>query len=1197
MASFPSIRIEGGLLGPELLDHIVSGDVQGQKAEHFGLEPRRNLTDEIAATFAAARAQWGVLQHRLSRLPENDLATTVTRDAWVIPFLGLIGYEPRYNSPSYVVDGLTFAISHRSNDTEDSSPVHIVGARQELGRVPPSGRPRLAPHSLVQEYLNRTEHLWGVVTNGLTLRLLRNSTLVRRQAYVEFDLQEIFDEQLFTDFAALYRVLHRTRLPRGLSDTHECLLDVYYKQTIDQGGRVREHLRDGVKRALEAFANGFLAHPANAEFCSDLAAHRISAQSFYQQLLRLIYRLLFLMVSEERNLLVSRRAEQLAAAEIYRSYYSVIRLRRLVDLVSSFTNHDDIWHGLRTVFRCLQDEKFGPFLALPALNGELFAPIALDSLNLRNSDFLTGFWHLSHYEDERTRAVRRINYSALDVEELGSVYESLLEFHPRLDLNRNPPVFDLSEEGGERRSTGSHYTPPELVAPLIKHALEPVLAERLRAASTTEQKIRAILSLKVCDLASGSGHFLLAAARRLGKELARVKTGEDEPSPERVREAVREVITHCIYGVDKNPLAVELCRVALWLEGHAENKPLTFLDHRIRCGDSLVGVFDLKVLENGIPDEAFKPVAGDDRTVAREAKNRNTRERSESLLQFPVGEQLKDFARRLQELDALPEDTIEQVRAKTDAYHRIESSPELLRLTSACNIWTAAFFQNFSNGSAGPITTDALRRMLSSGRLADARLAGWIDATAQERRAFHWPLAFSEIFASGGFNVFIGNPPFMGGLKISEEFGDKYRDWLDATIDNFQGIADLCAVFFRRAFEALHGVGIFGLIATNSISQGDTRLAGLAQIVKRGGTIRFAHRFVKWPGRANVEVNLICCAKLRSGVEPILDGNAVKFISSRLDEESEADSLLSSAERYRDCILPYLSGEDVNDDPKQRPSRFVICFHDWANERAATYELAMDIVRTCVKPERDQVRQKSEREKWWLFARYRGELRRAIRDLSKFFVRSRVSEYHMLASVSRGIVCSDATVVFAFADYFHFALLQSSLHEAWVLKNASSLESRLRYTPTDCFETFAFPQEPSSMVRIKAERLGEEYYEHRRQMMLARQLGLTKTYNLFHKQECTDADIARLRELHAAMDRAIFACYGWTDIDPGHGFHQNERGQTRYTINPTARRDILRRLLALNLEIAGREAAGESTVLRRRGGTGNKVSESKSEGT
>jgi hypothetical protein len=409
MASFPSIRIEGGLLGPELLDQLAAGELRGQRPADFGLEPRRNLTDEIAAVRADAQALWGVFQHRLARLPQNDLATSVTRDAWIIPLLGLLGYEPRYNPRAYEVDGLTFAISHRAGEAEDSPPIHIVGARQELGRVPPSGRPRLAPHSLVQEYLNRKDHVWGVVTNGLTLRLLRDSTLVRRQSYVEFDLEAIFDEQRFTDFAVLYRLLHRTRLPRGAADASECLLENYYTQSIEQGGRVREHLRDGVKLALEAFANGFLAHPANAEFCSDLAAGRFKTQSFYQELLRLIYRLLFLMVSEERNLLVSRRPEQAAAAEIYRTYYSVSRIRRLVDLVTAYTEHDDVWHGLRTVFRCLQDDKFGPFLALPALNGELFTAVRLDSLSLRNHDFLTGFWHLSNYQDERTHAIRRVS--------------------------------------------------------------------------------------------------------------------------------------------------------------------------------------------------------------------------------------------------------------------------------------------------------------------------------------------------------------------------------------------------------------------------------------------------------------------------------------------------------------------------------------------------------------------------------------------------------------------------------------------------------------------------------------------------------------------------------------------------------------------------------------------------------------------
>jgi hypothetical protein len=263
MTTFPAIRIEGGLLGPDVLDQLVTAELPGQKPADFGLDGRRNLTDEVAATFADARALWHVFQHRLQRLPAADLATSVTRDAWEIPFLGLLGYELRYNPRALEVDGFTFAVSHRAGEPEDTPPVHIVGARQELGRVATSGRPRLAPHSLVQEYLNRTEHLWGIVTNGPTLRLLRDSTFVRRQAYVEFDLTAIFEESRFQDFAALYRLLHRTRLPRGMADAGDCLLEQYYAHSVDQGGRVREHLRDGVEECIKRLANGFLRHPAN----------------------------------------------------------------------------------------------------------------------------------------------------------------------------------------------------------------------------------------------------------------------------------------------------------------------------------------------------------------------------------------------------------------------------------------------------------------------------------------------------------------------------------------------------------------------------------------------------------------------------------------------------------------------------------------------------------------------------------------------------------------------------------------------------------------------------------------------------------------------------------------------------------------------------------------------------------------------
>jgi hypothetical protein len=1087
--------------------------------------------------------------------------------------------------------------------------LHIVGARQELGRVPASGRPRLAPHSLVQEYLNRTEHVWGIVTNGQTLRLLRDSTFVRRQAYVEFDLPAILEEQRFQDFAALYRLLHRTRLPRGPADAGECLLEQYYQRSIEQGGRVREHLRDGVEQCITLLANGFLRHAANDELRRRASPactgnERLTAEGLYRQLLVLVYRFLFLLVSEDRGLL--------SPDPLYREHYGIARLRRLLEQRAAFTEQDDLWQSLRVLWLLLIKDQPQPSLGnqpmaaalgLPVLNGELFAPLDLDALAISNRDLLEAFWRLAWYQDRPGQPPRRVNYAALDVEELGSVYESLLEFHPHFAAPENAPTFELLTEGSERRSTGSHYTPPELVAPLIQHALEPVLDERLRAASTRPQKERAILSMKVCDMACGSGHFLLAAARRLGKELARVRTGEDEPAPERVREAIREVMSHCIYGVDKNPLAVELCRVALWLESHTEGKPLTFLDHRIRCGDSLVGVFDLAVLEHGIPDEAFKPVAGDDKKAAREAKRLNAEERGQGLFHAAFAAELRQIADQLAALDDLAEDTIEQIHAKADTCRRIERSAEYARLKFACDLWTAAFFQPFPTPSGASLTTEALRTALPNGRIPDARLAGFVRQAAFDGRFFHWPLAFPEVFAAGGFDVTLGNPPFLGGLKISTEFGDKYWHYLTVAFAPYFSTADLCALFFRRVFDALKPDGSLALVGTNTIGQGDTREAGLAVLRSRGGSINFAKRFVKWPGQATVEVNLCAIHKGDWHGEFTLDGSTVPMISTRLDAEEEAEPMvvrqnagrafigsyvlgmgftmqpdeaqcfLARNPQSTDCLFPYLNGEDLNSNIEQQPSRWVINFFDWPLERAEQYPELIGIVRRLVKPERDKLKRDRRRERWWIYGENTPGLYAALQGRSRVLVRAVISNTHAVTFVPARTVFSHKIVVFAFDGFFQFALLQSNIHEAWMRRYTSTLRTDINYSPSDCFTTFAFPQHPRAAVRACAEGSGETYHEHRRQVMLARQLGLTKTYNLFHNRDCADADVVRLRDLHAAMDRSILACYGWTDLECGHGFHANERGQIRYTISPPARREILRRLLALNLEITAAEAA------------------------
>ena len=529
MMTFPAIRIEGGLLGPDTVEQLLGGELPGQKPADFGLDGRRNLLDEIAAAFADCRKYWEAFQHRLGRLPEGDPATSVTRDAWAIPFFSLLGIEARYTPRAREVDGMSFPISHRMGEAEDAPPLHIVGARQGLDRAPASGRPRLSPHALMQEYLNRTEHLWGVVTNGLTLRLLRNSAFIRQQAYIEFDLRAMLEEQRFNDFAALYRLLHRTRFPRGVADAADCLLEQYYQLSIQQGGRVRERLREGVEEAIVRLANGFLSHPANeakwrmAKGEGAKGEGPLPAQDFYRQLLRLVYRFLFLLVAEERGLMNPNGAGGAApdgagdaaggagaaaggtgdpagrpnagrpnALRPY-DYYGVSRLRRLCERRAAYTDDTDLWRSLCALWVTLTREDMAALLGVPPLNGALFAPQDLDGALITNRDLLGAFWHLAFYQ-EGNAPPRRVNYAALDTEELGSVYESLLDYHPVIEANgewqtargewrmaRGKWRFVLAP-GSERKSTGSYYTPPALVAELINSALMPVIRERLAAA-------------------------------------------------------------------------------------------------------------------------------------------------------------------------------------------------------------------------------------------------------------------------------------------------------------------------------------------------------------------------------------------------------------------------------------------------------------------------------------------------------------------------------------------------------------------------------------------------------------------------------------------------------------------------------------------------------------------------------------------
>ncbi|HEY3282612.1 MAG TPA: DNA methyltransferase [Armatimonadota bacterium] len=1236
--SYSAIHSEGGLLPLDLLERIAREEVQGQKAPDFGLASGRRLTDEIAGVWSDAMNHWAAFRRRLSRLPEGDAATSVTRNQWVVPLLDLLGYE--LSTPGSVdIGGQTFAISHRAGEGPCDAPIHIEGIRAQIDR---KGRLRLSPHALVQEYLNRSEHLWGIVTNGRSLRLLRQTPRSSRPSFLEFDLESVLEGNRFHEFAVLYRVCHRTRLPNSGEDHHLCLLERYYQEGIDQGGRIRDHLSDGVKAALEVLANGFLRHPGNAEL-RDRAWGEGEAARFHRELLLLVYRLLFLMVVEERRLVFPELAEDAASVDredlarreqIYQEAYSVTRLRGLVDRGIVSSPYHDLWMGLSKAFALFRNENQ---LGVPPLNGNLFELLDLDGYLIGNEELLTAMRHLSRFQEQGIP--RRVNYAGLDVEELGSVYESLLEFRPVVTPRDGTLTFTF-EAGDTRRTTASHYTPPEFVRELIQHALEPVMEERLKEAKSDSERVSVLLNLNVLDPTCGSGHFLLAAARRIGREVAKLRSGEEEPAPDLYRIAVREAVTHCVHGVDKNPLAVDLCKVALWLEAHCPGMPLTFLDHRIKHGDSLVGVADLDWLKKGVPEAALKRADCAVNKALKPFRDRNKRELAElqkhqayqmRLSESALDDHLKELAALTEQMEHTPDTSPQVVREKARRYEQARGTGSSYWAdVTACHLWTAAFFAApRSPHEAAVATTDAVLTAITQPKALDARLAAtaWTESIDPRHTFFHWPLEFPDVQLAGGFDVVLGNPPFMGGQHISGTFGGQYRDFINTALPGPRGSADLCAYVFLRSAEVLRRGGRLGLVATNSIGQGATRQRGLAVLTESGHSIPYARCFLQWPRVANVEVNLVTIRKGPYPHEALLNGRDVPTISSYLDDgpegtpallpqasgqafqgsnvlglgftmgPEEAGNMVRQNPRNANCLFPYLNGEDLNSRPDQSASRWVINFRDWPLDCAsspqgnpgpvaADYPDLLRIVCETVKPERERNRDRNSTaldraRHWWHYGRRTPALDRAVAPLKRVLVRSRISDTHGIIFVDSGQVYNEKTVVFVYDDYYHFAALQSGIHELWARRFSSTLRVDLSYTTSDCFETFPFPPEPLAEARGRADRLGGDYHEHRREVMLKRQLGLTKTYSLLNMPGCLDMDIGRLRELHVEMDRAVLACYGWQDVDPGHDFFADERGRTRFTFCPEARREVLNRLLELNLRLAG-EGAAQSEAMSRR---------------
>ena len=780
--SYTTISIEGGLFPPDLLERISLGDggIKGQATGDFGLPPSRRLLDEMQRSFSDARKYWDAFRRRLER--SRDSRTTLTREVWMAGLFELLGFLPlEYQRAAVEAGDASFPISHRTHSAENAPPIHIVAVDQPLDERGPARR---TPHALVQDFLNRSEALWGVVTNGAKLRLLRASARLSKPTYLEFDIQAMIEGNAYGEFVVLYRLLHATRFPSNGVEPHECLLEGYYTQGIEEGGRVREKLRDGVKSALEVLGTALVEHPRNDVLRDTLRAGRLDEASYYRQLLNFVYRMLFLMVTEERKLLSTRTDHE--RQTIYDRYYSITRLRDRAERYFAGDGHGDLWEGLAQTFRLFRDETAAQRLGLSPLNGELFRWSAcrdIESVFCPNKSFLAAMRHLSTFDDNGVR--RRVNYAHLDVEEFGSVYESLLDYRPVVQLGDAsfvPHRFELAAST-ERKQTGSYYTPPELVRELIDSALVPVIEDRLATAKTPESKEGALLALHVCDPASGSGHFLLAAARRIAHELAKVRTGEEEPGLVQYRTAIRDVVRNCIYAVDKNPLAVDLCKVALWIEGHAAGLPLGFLDHHIKCGDSLVGVSNQSVLVKGIPDDAYKTVTGDDKEAAKLYRQHNKQERTgqrSMVLDTPQAISVKlgeDFAAFGEPDERNPAD----VQAKEVLYEQLrESGTRWWDVKTACDLWTYAFFAPLRlsgpDGLDHVPTTDNVRDALQ-GRNTRPQLNGEANAASQVHIFFHWPLEFPDVFEWGGFDVVLGNPPWER-IKLQEKefFDTRDRD-------------------------------------------------------------------------------------------------------------------------------------------------------------------------------------------------------------------------------------------------------------------------------------------------------------------------------------------------------------------------------------------------------------------------------------
>lgn len=1204
--------------------------------------------------------------------------------------------------------------------------VQIYPRSQELTSYVANSRWKASPDTRMTELLHATGVRLGLVTNGEHWMLVdapKGETTGYSSWYASLWLEEKITLQAFRSLLSASRFFN---VPDD--QTLEALLT----KSANNQQEVTDQLGYQVRRAVEVLIHEIAKIEHEPEIDAELRKliSEIPETILYESGLTVMMRLVFLFCAEERELIPTK------PFPVYEQNYSVStiskQLRELAD------QHDeallerryDAWPRLLSAFRAVYGGLQHDDVHIPAYGGSLFNPDRFPFLEGRKQGtswrdteasplpvsnrtvlhLLEALQLLQIKMPGGGKAeARRLSFRALDIEQIGHVYEGLLDHtakrasEPFLGLagtrDKEPeiPLAELEKlsakgeadlakflkeetgksenavkkslkveldpqdvskfrtacqgdealwkrvqpfaglvrldnfdypvvipqghvfvtAGTDRRSSGTHYTPRSLTEPITQYTLEPLVyvgpAEGKPKGEWKLKSAKELLDLKICDMACGSGAFLVQAARYMAERLMEAWdeakqahpgtpgiTPDGEPSSGKANEALipddpverktyamRIIAQRCLYGVDINPLAAEMAKLSLWLLTLAKDKPFEFLDHSIRCGDSLVGLHRLDQLscyslkpESDLETKYFGPwLEGVDEAITLRLK-----------------------------LEDLPANTVEDVERQEKLLK--EADDKIARLRCSADLLVAAEFW----GENAKDKQERVRHaaVVSGHYIEKGPTDEFQQSAAKERRGqkmFHWPLEFPEVIVKrGGFDAFVGNPPFMGGKWITGNIGIEFRSFLiEHLAGGRRGHADLCAYFMLRAASLQSPTSQIGLVTTNTISQGDTREVCLDFLLSESFTLPRAIPSQIWPGSANLEVAVVWVwkgawdgqvhlgEKAVEGITPFLapldavtgkphrlnknkslafQGSNIRGIGFVLSPD-EAQALIKADPHNKDALFPYLVGEDFNQQPDQSPTRWVINFFDWDRKTAESFPELFAIAEERVLPARKEITHKASRERavefFWRYEALGKELYSTISGLKRVMFHGYVSKYVCFGFAQGGCVYGGPSNVFALPEYRQFAVLQSSIHEAWVREYCSTLETRLRYVPSDVFETFVFPNgvlsgsSSSTTFSDALDVAGKEFDDARAEVMSRRKEGLTKTYNRFHDPGKNDADIQKLREMYIEMDQAVAAAYGWSDLSLNHGFHETKQG-IRFTISEAARREVLQRLLKLNHE-------------------------------